>query len=404
MRGTAKLPFLILALFTGACSDDVLGPGAMPESAQPVAPAPVMAAAAGAIPDRWIVVLRQDTGPVASAARTMIERSGGLVGRSFDGALRGFSATLSAADVERLRLDPAVAYIEQDAIVRTTGALPWNLERIGMAPLPVPIGTAATGAGVTAYVIDTGIRTTHAQFEGRARDGFDAIDGGAADDCNGHGTHVAGTIGGADTGVAPDVSIVAVRVLDCGGTGTLSGVIAGIDWVASNAVRPAVANLSLAGAGSRAVDEAVQRAIDAGVVFVVAAGNDGRDACDYSPARAPSAITVGATSMTDAVWALSNQGACVDLFAPGVDIVSAGLAADDATTMMSGTSMAAPHAAGAAALRLEEDPNATPAEIAALLRHGALHGRLDRLATGSADLLLQVRVAPTWRELRESVR
>ena len=376
MRGRMQVTVLALTLFSGACADDVTGPGSIEEARL----APMLRAdAATAIADRWIVVLRDGTSSTAVGTEE---------------------------EIERLRLDADVAYIEQDARVRVAGLteLPWNLQRIGQAPPEFHIVGSATGAGVHAYVIDTGVRTTHDEFGGRARHGFDAVDGGDADDCNGHGTHVAGTIGGASSGVARRATLVSVRVLDCGGTGTISDVVAGIDWVAANHRKPAVANLSIAGVSSRAVDDAVARAIDAGVVFVVAAGNEARDACGYSPARAPAAITVGATTRADAVWGLSNQGECVDLFAPGEGIESAWHTADTARSVMSGTSMAAPHVAGAVALRLQQAPHATPASVASALRDDAAHGRIDRLGVGSPDLLLQLRQTPDWRDLRDWAR
>ncbi len=224
------------------------------------------------------------------------------------------------------------------------------------------------GGGVSAYVIDTGIRITHTEFGGRATHGFDAVnDGYNGNDCHGHGTHVAGTIGGTNYGVAKNVQLIAVRVLNCSGSGTTSGVIAGIDWVTINAVRPAVANMSLGGSISSALDSAVTNSINSGVSYAIAAGNSSQNACNFSPARVPAAITVGATNNSDSRPSWSNYGKCLDLFAPGVSITSAWIGSDTATNTISGTSMATPHAAGVAALKLQGSPTANPAEVAAEL-------------------------------------
>lgn len=243
---------------------------------------------------------------------------------------------------------------------------------------------------MTAYVIDTGIRFGHEEFDGRAESGFDAVDGGSADDCNGHGTHVAGTLGGETYGVAKDVRLVAVRVLDCDGFGTDDHVIAGIDWVTEDhdAGEVAVANMSLGGAVSRALDEAVERAIADGVPFAIAAGNDAIDACGGSPSRVEEAITVGATTDTDARAVFSNIGPCVDIFAPGDDITSAWADSDTATAEASGTSMASPHVAGAAALYLEQHPDATPAEVAEALIGNSTEGVVGDPGSGSPNVLL----------------
>ena len=212
-----------------------------------------------------------------------------------------------------------------------------------------------------AYIIDTGIRFTHSDFGGRATSGFDAVDGGSADDCNGHGTHVAGTVGGATYGVAKGVQLVAVRVLNCQGSGTNAQVVGGIDWVTANAVKPAVANMSLGGGANSSIDTAVNNSINSGVTYAIAAGNGNalgqrQNACNYSPARVPNAITVGATQNNDAAASFSNFGTCVDIFAPGVNITSSWSTSDTATNTISGTSMATPHVAGAAALLLQANP------------------------------------------------
>jgi subtilisin family serine protease len=275
-----------------------------------------------------------------------------------------------------------------------TGAT-WGIDRIDQRDLPLSttFSYVNTGLGVTAYIVDTGIRLSHTQFTGRVSSGYDAIDGGSADDCNGHGTHVAGTVGGTTVGVAKGVSLVAVRVLDCGGSGTWSGVVAGVDWVAANAVKPAVANMSLGGGASTTLDDAVARAINAGVTFVVAAGNGNtggkaQPACNYSPARVPAAITVGATGSTDAKASYSNYGTCVDIFAPGNSILSAWYTSDTAGNTISGTSMASPHVAGVAALYLQSNGAASPATVSNALTSGATVGKVTNAGTGSPNRLL----------------
>ena len=269
----------------------------------------------------------------------------------------------------RLRADPNVAAVAPDVRVHAFGTqsgAPWGLDRIDQRT-----GTngayswTSSGAGVTAYVIDTGISTTHSDFGGRARVGYDAVTGGLIGDCNGHGTHVAGTIGGTTYGVAKSVSLVAVKVLDCLGSGLTSQVVAGIDWVTGDhqAGQPAVANMSLGGGANAAIDTAVNRAIADGVTFAVAAGNDTADACAGSPSRVPNALTVAATAQNDAPASFTNFGSCVDLYAPGVDITSAWIGGANATNTISGTSMATPHVVGVAAVYLATSPGASPSAV-----------------------------------------
>jgi len=275
--------------------------------------------------------------------------------------------------VEALSRNPNVAYIEPDSVIWAIGSQSsptWGLNRIDQRALPLDstYNYDYTGSGVTAYIIDTGIYLGHTEFGGRASSGLDAIDGGNADDCNGHGTHVAGSVGGTKYGVAKDVQLVAVRVLDCGGSGTTSGVIAGIDWVTANAIKPAVANMSLGGGASTSLDTAVKNSIASGISYAVAAGNGNffgiaQDACKYSPARVPEAMTIGATDSTDAKASWSNYGNCVDWFAPGVSITSAWYTSATATNTISGTSMATPHTTGVAALYLQAYPGSTPQQV-----------------------------------------
>jgi len=323
-----------------------------------------------------------------------LDAQGVTVQQVYTEALNGFAGRLSAQNLATLKADPRVRYIEQDQIMKadaTQSGATWGLDRIDQRSLPLDSSYTYlnTATNVTAYIVDTGINISNTDFGGRARVGNDQIgDGQNGIDCNGHGTHVAGTVGGSKYGVAKGVKLVAVRVLDCSGSGSNSGVIAGVNWVASNAVKPAVANMSLGGGVSQALDDAVTAAVNKGVTFAVAAGNDNVDACTSSPSRAAAALTVGATTSTDARASFSNYGTCLDIFAPGQNITSDWIGSTTATNTISGTSMATPHVAGAAALVLGANPGYTPSQVATTLTGNATTGKVTGAGTGSVNRLL----------------
>jgi aqualysin 1 len=349
------------------------------------------------IPGRFIVTFKAGVANPAAEAATVMHGKGGQIHHTYSSAIKGFAASIPDAALAGIRNNPNVQSVEQDQTVSLNqvsspqNQVTWGLDRIDQAdrPLDTQYNFTQTGAGVYAFIIDTGIRADHMEFAGRVRTGFNSVpDANGTNDCNGHGTHVAGTVGGSTWGVAKGVSITPVRVLDCAGSGAWSGVIAGIDFVANSPLRPAVANMSLGGGVSATVDAAVAGAVAKGVTMVVAAGNNGADACNYSPAREPSAITVGATTSIDYRASYSNFGPCVDIFAPGHIITSAWNTSSTASNSISGTSMATPHVVGVAALALAANPAATPADMAAFLTSTATPNRLTLVAAATPNLLL----------------
>jgi subtilisin family serine protease len=355
-----------------------------------------LASSPDAVRNSYIVVLK-DSGATVSA-QAVATRHGGAVKKTWNTALRGFELSASAETAREYAADPNVAYVEANQTVHASGTQnnppSYGLDRVDQRDLPLnkKYTFPSDAADVTAFIIDTGIQFDHQEFGGRAKLGVDTVgDGRNGADCNGHGTHVSGTVGGSSFGLAKKVNLVAVRVLDCQGSGTNAGVIDGVDWVTKNAKKPSVANMSLGGGASDALDAAVQRSIDAGVTYALAAGNESQDACNTSPARVAAAITVGATDQNDVRPNFSNFGTCVDLFAPGVNIKSS-FAGDgtNGTATLSGTSMASPHAAGAAALILAEHPDFTPKQVRDAIVEASTPDKVKSPGTGSPNRLLFV--------------
>ena len=387
-----------LGLALTACADE--GPPAGPDASASPRLAAVQAAArsGGAgdvIPDEYIVVFRDSVGDVPGRAKALVAAHRGTLRHTYTSAIRGFAAHLPPQAIDALMHNPMVASIEADRVMRASGvqspAPSWGLDRIDQrsSTLDHNYTYPNSGAGVSVYILDSGIRSTHVEFGGRAAGVFTSInDGKGTADCTGHGTHAAGTIGSSAYGVAKGVKLYALRVLGCDGSGSSSGVIAAVEWVTKNRVLPAVANMSLGGSTSSTLAQAVQNSIASGVVYAVAAGNASIDACSIVPANVPAAITVGASNQYGTAESYSNYGKCVDLYAPGRSIISTWFTSDDAHAGMSGTSMASPHVAGAAALYLGANPTASPGEVTSALVGNATAGVLTAVGAGSPNLLL----------------
>ena len=387
MQSAARIVALALLTAFAACET-------MSNPAQQTPDVSNRTAAVQTVSGQYIVVLQSNVANPATVARDLVNAAGGSLLRVYTSAIKGFAARLSAPAAATLQGNPLVASVEPDQVMRAdvTQAMdangdPWGLDRIdqGALPLSRTYTYTSTGAGVHAYIIDTGIWTLHAEFGGRANNVFDAY-GATGEDCNGHGTHVSGTIGAATYGVAKAVSLHGVRVLSCAGLGLNSDVIAGVDWVTANHVNPAVANMSLGGGKSPALDQAVTNLYNSGVFLAVAAGNDNVDACTESPSGAASVFTVAASTKTDAKASYSNWGTCVEAYAPGSAIVSTYLGG---TTMsLSGTSMATPHVVGVAALYKATNGNQPSATVANWITTNATAGVITGNGNGTPNLLL----------------
>ncbi|MCK1796732.1 S8 family peptidase [Streptomyces sp. XM4193] len=334
---------------------------------------------------------------VRAEAKELLGPYDASAAHTYSAALEGFSVKLSEEDATELAADPSVAYVEPNRVERgddtpsATAAPVWGLDRIDQRDLPLDGAYEADGdaSDVTAYVIDSGIRISHDEFEGRASYGYNFVDGNTqASDCHGHGTHVAGTVGGKTYGVAKKVKLVGVKVLNCENSGATDGILAGYDWVAKNAKAPAVANVSIGGSPTDAKDEAVRKLVESGVTVTVSAGNKSTEACEQSPAREPSVITVASTTKDDERSEFSNYGDCVDLFAPGSGVQSAGHSSDTANATMNGTSMAAPHVTGVTALYVSANPEATPAEVTEALLAAVSKDKVKQPGSGSPNRLL----------------
>lgn len=345
------------------------------------------------IPGSYIVVFKEGITDVANLSEKLADQIDGKTQYLYQNSIKGFSVKTSETAIKKLLNNPSIAYIEEDQVVRvisTQNNATWGLDRIDQRNLPLDTryNYNFTGSGIDVYIIDTGIRFDHIEFGGRAAFGYDAFNGNGVDG-NGHGTHVAGTVGGTTYGVAKNVKLWAVRVLDNNGSGSTSGVIAGVDWVTGHhTTNPAIANMSLGGGASTALDDAVKRSILDGIVYVVAAGNSYANACNYSPARVPEAITVGSTTNTDAFSSFSNYGSCVDILAPGSNITSAWHTSSTAIQTISGTSMAAPHVAGVAALYLQENPGSSPSSVTNAIINNATVNKITNVPTGTPNRLL----------------
>jgi subtilisin family serine protease len=384
MRQVRPLLVVGVAALAAACTD---GPAAL-TAPDAVAPAAAFNRAGGeAVPGSYVVTVREGADPRSVAAIAQVEPS-----HVYTAALNGFAAELNHGQLTALLHNPNVEAVEEDQVFTTAATqsnATWGIDRIDQRNRPLS-GTYTytyTGSTVYAYIIDTGIRTAHTDFGGRASNVYDAF-GGNGQDCNGHGTHVAGTVGGATWGVAKSVRLRGLRVLNCSGSGTTSGIIAAVDWVRNNRINPAVANMSLGGGSSSALNTAVNNLANSGVFVAVAAGNSNANACNYSPASASAAYTVAATTSTDARATYSNYGSCVNIYAPGSSIRSAWHTSNTATNTISGTSMASPHVAGVAALMKHRHGNIASSTIASYLNNDGTNGIVTGNPSGTINKLL----------------
>jgi serine protease len=348
------------------------------------------------IPDEYIVVLNSDVTDIRGRANARVRAHGGTLGSTYESALKGFSAHISAAAADALADDPDVLSVEQaqEVVPASVESSPgWGLDRIDQATLPLNglYNYSQTGSGVNVYVVDAGIRSTHTEFGGRVGQGFTTVsDAYGTDGCGNHGTHVAGIVGGARYGVAKSVTLHSVRVFDCNGVTSTADIISAVDWITANVVRPAVVEMALTTALSNTLNSAVQNSISAGITYVAAAGSNSTDACSYSPSSVSGAITVAAIGGSDAQSTYTNAGSCVDLYAPGDQIMSAFATDDNITGQMTGTSQASAFVAGAAALYLETHPQASPAEVAQAIVSGATVGVVTGVSLNTPNLLLRV--------------
>ena len=387
---------LLLVTLLAACGEPPTSPGVTESSG------PTLAQGGNAelIPDQYIVVFNDDVDDPAGRGRAIAAQHGGEVLYTYTSAIKGFAVRLPAAAAVGLARNPNVAYVEQDQVMHadvTQSGATWGLDRINQRNLPLD-GTYSytyTGSGVRVYIIDTGTDAAHAEFEGRASNVYDAL-GGNGNDCNGHGTHVAGTVAGKTYGVAKKAYIRGVRVLNCSGSGSTSGIISAVDWVRTNRINPAVANMSLGGGYSSALNTAVNNLANSGVFVAVAAGNSNANACNYSPASASAAYTTAATTSSDSKASYSNYGSCVDSYAPGSSIRSAWIGAGTTeTNTISGTSMASPHVAGVSALIKHRYGDISSSTVTSHLNTAATSGVVLGNPSGTVNRLLH-KYATTW--------